>query len=253
MTLLAVERIKLFTTRSPWWCMALALVLTAGFAALFAANVPDADLVTPMTSQVGYQFGLVVVMVMAALAVTTEYRTGTIKATFVAIPNRAAALISKTVVVGLLAGLVGEVTAFVSWGLAKALRPDAALALDAGHALRTVAGVGLIYLVGAIFAIAVGILLRHTAGAVAALLIYVLLVENLVQLIPNIGGDIHQWMPFNVGSNFLSGGGPVSRAAQGMGAASDTSLSPWMSLVYFAAIAVALLVIALFTASKRDA
>ena len=28
MTLLAVERIKLFTTRSPWWCALLTLVLT---------------------------------------------------------------------------------------------------------------------------------------------------------------------------------------------------------------------------------
>ena len=36
MTLLAVERIKLFTTRSPMWCTLAALVVTIGFAALIA-------------------------------------------------------------------------------------------------------------------------------------------------------------------------------------------------------------------------
>lgn len=251
MTLLAVERIKLFTTRSPWWCMFLALVLTAGFAALMAANIGHPEMLTVETSQVGYQFGLVVIMVMAALAVTTEYRTGTIRATFVAVPNRAAALLAKTAVVALLAGIVGEITAFVSWGLAKVISPNAPLAIDTEQEWRDVAGVGLIYLIGAVIAMAVGILLRHTAGAVALLLIYVLLLEDLVQLIPTIGGDIHQWMPFNVGSKFLTGGAPDVGANSMM--ASDATLSPWWSLVYFAGVAAVLLVIALASATKRDA
>jgi ABC-2 type transport system permease protein len=251
MTLLAVERIKLFTTRSPWWCMLLALVLTVGFAALIAANLPTPTALHPDLTQVGYEFGLVVIMVMAALAVTTEYRTGTIKATFVAVPHRVAALLAKTAVVAVLAGVVGEITAFASWGIAKAISPDSPLALDTAQDWRAVAGVGLVYLVGAVIAVGVGILLRHTAGAVALLLIYVLLVENLVQLIPTIGGDIHQWMPFNVAGNFLTGGAPKS--PMGPAIASDSTLSPWLSLAYFAGVAAVILVIALFSAARRDA
>ena len=34
MSVITVERIKLFSTRSPWWCMIVAAVLTVGFAAL---------------------------------------------------------------------------------------------------------------------------------------------------------------------------------------------------------------------------
>lgn len=249
MTLLAVERIKLFSTRSPWWCMAIALVLTAGFAALISAQVSATDLQVAMT-QVGYQFGLVVVMVMAALAVTTEYRTGTIRATFQAIPNRAAALLAKTAVVAILAGVVGEITAWVSWGLAKLIRPGADLAITTEQQWRNVAGVGLVYLVGAVIAVAVGILLRHTAGAIAVLLIYTLLVESLIRLIPTIGPDIQRWMPFVVGSDFLTGGGSLRMGGPVSG---DPALPPWWSLAYFAGVAVVLLIVALISAVKRDA
>jgi ABC-2 type transport system permease protein len=94
MTLLAVERIKLFTTRSPLWCTVIALAAMIGFAALMA-GVDSAGQVTIASTQYGYNLGLVVVMVMAALAITTEYRFSTIKATFQAIPNRTAALTAK--------------------------------------------------------------------------------------------------------------------------------------------------------------
>ena len=74
MTLLAVERIKLFTTRSPWWCAAIAIVLTAGFSALIAGASPAGETIDVATTQAGSQFGVAVIMVLAALSVTTEYR-----------------------------------------------------------------------------------------------------------------------------------------------------------------------------------
>jgi ABC-2 type transport system permease protein len=45
-------------------------------------------------------FGVMVLMIMAALAITSEYRFGTIRTTFQAVPNRASVLIAK-------AGLIG--------------------------------------------------------------------------------------------------------------------------------------------------
>lgn len=194
MTLLAVERIKLFSTRSPWWCMVIAVVVTVGLAALIAGH---ADILTVDRTEYGYQFGLVVVMVMAALAVTTEYRTGTIKTTYTAVPNRTAVLLAKTTVVAVLAGVVGEVTAWASLGIAKVVKPSASLDINSEQAWRTVAGIGLIYLIGAVIAVAVGILFRHTAGVIALLLIYVLLVEQLVQIVPSVGQAVHRWLPFN--------------------------------------------------------
>ncbi|MGW3471387.1 hypothetical protein ACWDKQ_23680 [Saccharopolyspora sp. NPDC000995] len=241
MTLLAVERIKLFSTKSPWWCTFLALGMTIGFAMLFAAQA-EGDMSVPMT-QVGYQFGLMVVLVLAALSITTEYRFGTIRATFQAVPNRTTALLAKTVVVAMVALIIGEVAAFGSWGVAKLLATGSDLAFATADDWRHVAGVGLVFAISAVLAVAVGALLRQTAGAVALLLLWPLLVESLVGLIPKVGGDVRKWMPFNAADHFISG-------TAGVG---EMPFGPWGALAYFAAVAVAVWVIALISVQRRDA
>lgn len=242
MTLLAVERIKLFSTRSAWWCSALALVMSIGFAGLFASQT---DAISLEMTQVGYQFGLMVVLVLAALSITTEYRFGTISATFLAVPNRTAALTAKTVLVALVALVIGEIAAFGSLGVAKVLAPASDLALTTADDWRVIAGVGLVFALGSVLAVAVGALLRQTAGAVTLLLIWSLLVESLVGLIPQIGETVQKWMPFNHASNFLTG-----TPAEGGG---GMPLGPWGSLGYFAAVVLAIWVIALVVVRRRDA
>jgi ABC-2 type transport system permease protein len=245
MTLLAVERIKLFSTRSPLWCILLALVLTLGFSGLASANLPSEVPLTVEGSQAGAIFGLIVIMVMAALSVTTEYRFSTIRASFQAVPHRVSLLLAKAAVVGLVAGVVGEVIGFASWFIARTIRPSAQLALNSATAWRDVAGIGLIYALAAVIAVAVGILVRQSAGAITLLLVYSLLVENLITLVPHFGPDIQKWMPFIQASNFA----PVSMG----GDHSDMPLSPWGSLVYFAAFAAVLFAISLTVAKRRDA
>ena len=253
MTLLAVERIKLFTTRSPMWCTLAALAVTIGFAALIAGVDTD-NLPTIASTQFGYSFGLVVIMVMATLAITTEYRFGTIRATFQAIPNRTATLLAKTTVVAGFAALVGLVAAFGSVAISKLIQSSADLNINTAFEWRATAGVGLIYAAAAVIAVAVGIMIRHSAGAVSLVLIYSQLVESLVVLIPKVGDNIQQWMPFYVANKFLTGDPDVTNRLPGEGPpASVTPLSPWGAAAYFAGFALVLLVIALVTANKRDA
>lgn len=255
MALLTVERIKLFSTRSPWWCMVLAVVLTVGFTTLLVANTGDALPLTVSTTQAAHTFGLMVIMVMAALAITTEYRFGTIKATFQAVPNRTAVLVTKTIVVAALAGVVGEIVAFASWGVARLVKPDANLALQTAADWRNVAGVGLVYAGGAVLALGVGLLVRQTAAAVAAILVWSLLVESLVGLIPTIGVKIQAWLPFMVATHFLNGDQAAATGGPGGGGAGsvDYAFGPWVSLLYFAGVAVAVLVIGIVSANLRDA
>ena len=106
MSVITVERIKLFSTRSPWWCMVIAAFLTVGFAALTTGFLKGADeqQATIFITQPGAQLSQMVMMVMAALAVTTEYRFGTIRTSFQAVPQRAALLLGKTAVVAVPGG-----------------------------------------------------------------------------------------------------------------------------------------------------
>ncbi|GAB3703718.1 ABC transporter permease [Amycolatopsis oliviviridis] len=243
MTLLAVERIKLFTTRSPWWCALITLAVVIGFAAIFAGAAPAGEFTDVSNSQFGYVFGMTVIMVLAALSVTTEYRFGTIRTTFQAVPNRKSALLAKTGVVALLSLVIGEIAAFAAWGLASVMRPED-LMLNTTAEWISVAGVGVVFALASVIAVAVGILIRQSAGAISLLLIYTLAVENLIQLIPKIGKDIYDWMPFHVADRFLNGSGP---------AAADAPLSQGGSLAYFAGFALVMLVISLVVADKRDA
>lgn len=253
MTLLAVERIKLFTTRSPLWCTLVALTVTVGFAALIA-GVDNENPVTIASTQFGYNFGLVVVMVMAALAITTEYRFSTIKATFQAIPNRNAVLLAKTSVVALFAGLVGLVASFGSVAISKLVKPNANLAINTAFEWRVVLGVGLVFAIAAVYAVSVGTLIRHSAGAISILLIYTQLVEGLVGLIPTAGEKIQEWMPFNMANKFITGNPDITSRPAGEGpGVSNAALSPWWALAYFAGIGLVLLITALTVANKRDA
>lgn len=255
MTLLSVERIKFFSTRSPWWCMGLALALVIGFGALFAGTANHVEVVNVPSTQFGFSFGLAVILVLAALAITTEYRFNTIRTTFLAVPNRTSALLAKTTVVALVSGVIGEIAAFGAWGMAKLLRPEADLALNSEADWRNVAGAGLVTALAAVVAVAVGTLIRHTAGAVSLLLAYSLMVESLVRLIPTAGPKIHEWLPFNVANRFLTGNPDLAPGLSEVDgpSASDSTLSPWWALAYFAAFALVMLVIAIVTAKRRDA
>ncbi|TDC93757.1 hypothetical protein E1161_10055 [Saccharopolyspora aridisoli] len=241
MTLLAVERMKLFSTRSPWWCMFLALALPIGFTSSIAAV---SDGMSLSTTQFGYQFGLMVTLVLAALAITTEYRFGTIRATFQAVPNRTAVLLAKTAVVAVLALIIGEIGAFGSWAISTVLQPSSDLAITTAEQWREIAGVGPVFAFSAVLAVGVGMLVRQTAGAVTILLLWSLLVESLIALVPEAGQDIQQWMPFVMADHFLKGGGSM---------AVDMPLGPWGALAYFAAVTVGVWLIGLVVTHRRDA
>ncbi|WP_158888802.1 hypothetical protein [Amycolatopsis anabasis] len=238
MRLLVAERIKLFSIQSPWLCLVGTLGVLIGTGVLQA--VMGKGQISPADSQAGVQIGIAVVLVLATLAITTEYRCGTIRTTFQAVPDRPRALVAKVVVVAVTTGLAGLVGGFGAWAAAAVLDPDRTQGLHGFADWRTVLGASLLFAFAAVLAVAVGTLLRHTAGAVALLLIYSLQGERLIALIPNAGPEIYKWLPIHVGQNFIAPG-------------PEDPLGPWGSLAYFAACAVALFVLSAVVANKRDA
>lgn len=257
MSVLTAERIKLFSTRSPWWTSGSAIAVVVGLTVSIAAladsvgteggvdGFPVAP--GPILGQV-LQIGLVIVLVMAALSVTTEYRFGTIRTTFQAVPRRPVALLGKAVVVATAAGVVGLVASALAW-LGGAAVLGAPVVPTTAADWRLVGGTGAVFALGAVIAVAVGILLRQTAGVVTLLLIWVLVAEPLLGAVPDVGDDITRWLPFANATAFLSGpDGPVA-AVPGVAA----PLSPLAALLYLAVFATALFAAAVAVADRRDA
>ena len=124
-------------------------------------------------------------------------------------PHRGAVLAAKALLVGAVLFVVGTVTALVGYfgGNFFLDREGIGMALE-GDVLRAMYGSGL-YLAGVgLFTVAVGFLLRHTAGTISIVLALMLVLGNMVNLVP---GEVGEWlaklMPGNAGSAISS---PVS-------------------------------------------
>lgn len=256
MSLLAVERIKLCSTRSPWWCIALVAVLGIGLAALLSSLASDEFVISVGLTQAGLGLGSFIALVLAAIAITGEYRFGTIRATFAAVPNRTSVLVAKTAVVAVLLGLVGLVTAFAAWGVAYLINGSPAMVINTAGEWRAVAGEGLLYAGYAVIAIGVGLLIRQTAGAISLLLVWALVVETIVAPILDgtLGLSISRWLPFANAGNFITAGDVAATGQeQGSPPVDYPFGGPWGSFGYFAAVAIAVLVIGIVVANRRDA
>ena len=96
------------------------------------------------------------------------------------------------------AGALGLVAALASYFLAKALakNPPVPLELTTWDDWRQVVGYGAIFAIAAIIAVSVGTIVRQSAGAIAILLLWPLIIESLFTMIPTVGEKVGPWLPF---------------------------------------------------------
>lgn len=247
--LLRAERIKLFSTRAPWWCLAIALVAPLGFTALFFGLAGPEIPPTVGNTQIATGNGRTVLLVLAVLATASEFNWGTMRLTFQAVPSRVPALVAKVVIVGAVGTALGLVVGFGSWGLASLVQPDADLALHSAAAWRSVLGQSLVFLCTAVAGVGVALLLRSVAFALTVVLVWTQVLEGVLVFIPGIGKHLYQWMPFHAADQFVGAGG-FGASTLGLPPA---PLGPWGYLGYFAAICVALFVAGVLVTARRDA
>ncbi|MEE3851491.1 ABC transporter permease [Gordonia sp. LSe1-13] len=243
------ERIKLTSTRSPYWCVAIVAILAVGLALVTALSTSGSLGPTPgqaaWTALVGLNsFGVLVLMIMAVLAVTSEYRFGTIRTTFQAVPTRSRVLIAKAAVFGLLAFLVTLVLAVVGVVLSRAAG-GAATGIDLGDSvvLRQLWGTPLLALFYVLIGLGVGAIVRHTAGAIVIVLIWNLAIEGILSILPRVGDAIAPFLPFANGSRFLN---PELGGV-------DYLWNAYGSLIYFAVFAIVLFALGIVVTDRRDA
>jgi ABC-2 type transport system permease protein len=167
--LLRSEWTKLRSLRSTWWCTAIYLLTVGATAWLAAASTdtaPRADVAVGVTLT-GFGFGQLVLLVLGVLVVTSEFASGLALVSMTAVPRRTRLLLAKTLVVTAYCALLTAVLVPVCFLAARTL-----IAVPGGvpwadpDVLRSLGlQVGAAALV-AVLAVALGAVLRSTAGAV---------------------------------------------------------------------------------------
>jgi len=104
----------------------------------------------------GFQLSQLTICVLGVLVIASEYATGMIRASLLAVPRRVAMLAAKSAVVAVLVFVAGELVAFPSFVVGAAiLHGKAPVALGEAGVLRAVIGSGLYLAVLGLFALAV--------------------------------------------------------------------------------------------------
>jgi len=195
------ERIKLSTVRTP----RLLLILTAviGAAAAFATAKLVTDEVLTVAEVFVYPavFTAVFAAVAGILSFTSEAQHGTLVVTLSARPARwviTAAKALTAVMVGVTLGGTGMVAA-------AAGAAAGGLALGTTSAMAATAGWALLYTsAAAIVGLGVGMVARHSAGAISGLLVWWFVAENLLRTF--VPASLGHFLPFDAGYRTLGVG-----------------------------------------------
>jgi hypothetical protein len=141
-----------------------------------APYVPAAD---PLeVSFYGSLFGLLMVIALGTMFITVEYRRGMIRWTLTASPRRGRVLAAKAIVIGIVAfavGLIGTAVAFPIAGqklYAEGWKAPyyQTLSLNSSVGIQVVVGTAALFGVVAVLSLAIGTLLRRSAGTITAVL-----------------------------------------------------------------------------------
>ena len=215
----------------------------------------------------GTFFGLIPLIVLAAMFITAEYRRGLIHVSLAAAPRRGRLLAAKAIVIG----AVGFVTGLVAATLALAvgtplLRRAGGLAWPVSLLTETrmVAGTAALLAVAAVLALAIGTIVRRSAPAVAVVIV-VIVVPYLLAFGPLRGSQPQGSGPGGGGgwelqitpAAALSVQQAVPQFHQLIAIYSLNAgyypLAPWAGLAVECAWAVAALALAYYLLRRRDA
>jgi ABC-type transport system involved in multi-copper enzyme maturation permease subunit len=274
--LLLAEWTKIRSVRSTLWTLTIFAVVSLGLTTLFTwltlnalnhgrGDARSSGIVTDPVSFIlgtGLGLGQLAICVLGALVMTSEYSSGAIRASLLAVPRRYPMMIAKALVFAALVIVVGEIVAFVSFFIGMALvnghvvtgrlitgghvttvHHTITVALSQPGVLRAVVGSGLYLTVLGLFALAIGGLIRHTAGAITAVIGMVLVIFPLAGLLPDSwGAHVHAYLP-TVAGQLITQDKPSA----------GQLLSAWQGFGVFCGWTALLLGAAIYLLQRRDA
>jgi ABC-2 type transport system permease protein len=249
LAVLDAERIKLFTTRTALWSAIGVAVLSVGLAAVQGWTAYDFGPLPPEKAALGVAvFGVPMLMILASMTITAEYRSGMIRTTFMATPNRTQVLVAKALVAAAFSGLYAAVMVVAAIVVARlTARPlvGSQLTLMDSGTWRMVGALALYAVLAAVLGVGVGALIRFAAGTVAVLLLWPLVAEPILGNLPSVGTEIGPYLPFGNMFRFLEVLWLYPVYAMPWGEAG--------SLLYFVGVVAVVFIAAIVVVNRRDA
>jgi ABC-2 type transport system permease protein len=243
------EWLKFRSLRSSWYTLAAAVLSMILLDTVLGLTIGERWATLHADDQVasatlrGFHLSQLLIGVLGALYVTGEYGTGMIRSTFAAVPRRLPVLGAKTAVFGAVALVAMLIASFAGFFGAQAFLSGYhhSFSLSQSGVLRVVAGTGVYLALIGLLGLALGWILRSTAGAISTLVGILLVVPVLFSAIGKSVEGIAQYLPSNAGESFIS-----SIHATGM-------LSPWTGLIVLCAWVLAAFALAAYLVRRRDA
>ena len=248
------EWTKFKSVRSTYWSLLGASAAIVGLAALLSAayikgySTQSASAKTTFNptafSLNGLLLAQLAVGTLGALVITSEYTTGMIRTTFSAVPQRRVVLTAKAVVLGSIVTVVGVVSSFAAFFLGQAILSAKRIEAHIGEpgVLRSVIGAGLYLAILGLLALGLGALIRHTAGAIAAVFGILIVLPGIVMALPvSWSNAIGKYLPSTAGQAMYTS---IKNRA---------TLSPWAGFTLFCAYAATTLIAAAIILVRRDA
>jgi ABC-type transport system involved in multi-copper enzyme maturation permease subunit len=248
------EFTKIRSVRSTYWTLIAMFVVVVGFGALAswgrATHGGEAGPFFDPTRQslAGLYIGQLIIGVLGVLVISSEYSTGMIRTTLTTNPHRGIMIAAKGVVFTAVALVASLVTAFVSFFVGQALMSSHHISTTIGSpdVLRAVIGGALFLTACGVLAFGLGLLLRHSAGGIGAMVGLLFVVTILVNFLPmSWQNDVDKWVPA------LAGGQLWMVQPQPPG--STPMFGPWPSFAVLCGWAALAVVSAVVLFRRRDA
>jgi ABC-2 type transport system permease protein len=248
------EWVKLRSVRSTFWALTVTVVLGVALGAVISAatargyarfSVSEKQSWDPTgVSEAGVAIAQLAIAVLGVLCISSEYSSGMIRTSLIAVPRRGRVLAAKALVFAGVTFVVGEVTCWAAFFAGQALisghAPHAALG-DPGVA-RAVVGGGLYLAVLAVLSVAAGTLLRHPAAAIGCMVAVLLVLPLIAQALPESWRNpVSEFWPTQAGSQVTS----VYQSAH--------TLEPWPGFGVMCLFVAVVYAIAWTVLDRRDA
>jgi ABC-2 type transport system permease protein len=226
------EFTKLRSVRSTYWTIAALFIVSVGIAAIAGFGIASqihnnpqnkAGMDATQASLIAFfELGQLIIAVLGAMVITSEYSTGMIRTSLTAMPRRGVVYAAKLIVFGSVTLVVSLITSFISFFVGQAAMAGSGVSaslfhsvtipananvspppggpgsnappvvtfsgtdvITPAHVLTAIVGTALFVTAVALIAYGLGAIIRHTAGAITSTIGLMFVLPIIIQILPN--------------------------------------------------------------------